>query len=233
MSNSGNFIARWSRLKRRSGARPRPAEPSPASETAAGIVADAKVTPEAGPGMTTGAAVTFDLATLPPIESIVAGSDIRPFLQAGVPAGLTRAALRGAWAADPAIRDFIGIAENQWDFNDPAGIPGFEPMEEAAVAEGFIGGVPGALANAPAAVVAMATLVAPPLTRRFDPPREEYVDQVWLSAPQSAERRLEASTAGRASGTGRADAAVRHEPAVQTGRRRRGHGHGHGSALPQ
>jgi hypothetical protein len=38
---------------------------------------------------------------------------------------LARAALRRAWVADPAIRDFVGIAENQWDFNDPNAIPGF------------------------------------------------------------------------------------------------------------
>jgi hypothetical protein len=43
---------------------------------------------------------------------------------------LTRAALRQAWATDPAIRDFIGIAENQWDFNDPTAMPGFGPMQE-------------------------------------------------------------------------------------------------------
>jgi hypothetical protein len=47
-----------------------------------------------------------------------------------VPAELTRAALRRAWASDPGIRDFIGIAENQWDFNDPTAMPGFGPMQE-------------------------------------------------------------------------------------------------------
>ena len=68
---------------------------------------------------------------LPPIESIGADSDIRPFLAAGVPVELARVALRTAWAADPAIRDFIGIAEGQWDFNDPDGIPGFGPLAAA------------------------------------------------------------------------------------------------------
>jgi Protein of unknown function (DUF3306) len=218
MSDSGNFIARWSRLKRRSGAQPRPSEPPPERKTAAGIEAMA----EAGPEITAAAAVTFDLATLPPIESIVAGTDIRPFLQAGVPAELRRVALRGAWAAEPTIRDFIGIAENQWDFNDPTGIVGFEPMAPAGVAQGFIGGVPGALVNAPAAVVAIAALVSPPPDRRFDPPREEHVDQVWLSGPRSAER------AAQVSATGRPDVTVRHDPDTQTNRRR-----DHGSALPK
>jgi hypothetical protein len=108
MSEHEDFLSRWSRLKRESGT----------------------VDTVAGPEMSPAAA--FDVAGLPSIESIVADSDIRPFLAEGVPAELTRAALRSAWAADPAIRDFIGIGENQWDFNDPAAIPGFGPL---AVAE--------------------------------------------------------------------------------------------------
>jgi hypothetical protein len=67
----------------------------------------------------------FDLASLPPIESIGAGSDIRAFLAPGVPADLARAALRYAWSADPTIRDFIGLSENSWDFTAPGGVPGF------------------------------------------------------------------------------------------------------------
>jgi hypothetical protein len=70
-----------------------------------------------------------DPAALPPVESIVADSDIRPYLDAHVPPELTSAALRRAWAADPVIRDFIGIAENQWDFNDHAAIAGFGPLQ--------------------------------------------------------------------------------------------------------
>ena len=67
----------------------------------------------------------FDAANLPPTESIRAASDIRPFLAPGVPADLTRAALRRAWSTDPAIRDFIGLSENSWDFNAQDGVPGF------------------------------------------------------------------------------------------------------------
>ena len=67
----------------------------------------------------------FDAADLPPIESIGTGSNIRPFLASGVPADLMRAALRRAWSTDLAIRDFIGLSENSWDFNAPGGVPGF------------------------------------------------------------------------------------------------------------
>jgi hypothetical protein len=70
----------------------------------------------------------FDLASLPPLHSITAGTDIRSLLGSGVPAELTRAALRRAWVSDPAICGFIGIAESQWDFNDPTAMPGFGPL---------------------------------------------------------------------------------------------------------
>ena len=30
--------------------------------------------------------------------------------------------------ADPAIRNFIGLAENSYNFTDPNAVPGFEPM---------------------------------------------------------------------------------------------------------
>ena len=67
----------------------------------------------------------FDLASLPSLDSITAATDIRAFLAPGVPEELARAALRRAWAADPAIRDFKGLAENDWDFTDPTAMPGF------------------------------------------------------------------------------------------------------------
>ena len=67
----------------------------------------------------------FDLASLPSLESITAATDIRAFLAPGVPKELARAALRRAWSADSAIRDFVGLAENAWDFNNPTAMPGF------------------------------------------------------------------------------------------------------------
>ena len=75
------------------------------------------------PASPAAASSPFDVAPLPPVESIETGSDIGPFLASGVPADLTRAALRRAWSTDPAIRDFVGLSENDWDFNAPA--PGF------------------------------------------------------------------------------------------------------------
>ena len=70
-------------------------------------------------------ALAFDPATLPSLDAIDAQTDIIAFLQNGVPAELRLAALRRAWAADPAIRDFKGMQENGWDFDRPNSIPGF------------------------------------------------------------------------------------------------------------
>ena len=126
------FLARWSRLKRKetdaveAGA----ADPSPRPPEPPGIVAPPP-TPAADPPP---GDHPVDLAALPALDSITAGSDIAAFLRSGVPAELTKAALRRAWTSDPAIRDFIGIAENQWDFTDPGAIPGFGSLESGEAA---------------------------------------------------------------------------------------------------
>jgi len=119
-----DFLKRWSRRKREVGEAEKPAPPaaeardlrSPPGDVVSG--ATAKQTD-----------AEFDPATLPPIESITAISDVTAFLRAGVPVVLTRAALRRVWTADPAIRDFVGLAENAWDFTDPTAMPGFGPLE--------------------------------------------------------------------------------------------------------
>jgi hypothetical protein len=119
MSEPEKFIDRWSRRKRQAADEPAPIEAKDAAAASA-PPAETKA-PAAEP--------PFDPASLPPIESISAESDIRAFLKPGVPPDLSRAALRRAWSADPAIRDFIGLVENGWDFNDPYGIPGFGPLQ--------------------------------------------------------------------------------------------------------
>jgi hypothetical protein len=74
-------------------------------------------------------APAFDLKSLPPIESITAATDIRPFLAPGVPADIARAALRRAWSSDPRIRDFVGLADYDWDYHTPGSAAGFGPLE--------------------------------------------------------------------------------------------------------
>lgn len=149
MSEPENFLSRWSRRKRdaaqdeaqdaaqdtaqdaaRAGeeieepvgekahsvARP-PEDERPREDTKAPAAA---AKPEEPP---------FDLKDLPPIESITAATDLRPFLAPGVPAELTRAALRRAWVADPAIRNFVGLAEYAWDYHEAGSMAGFGPLE--------------------------------------------------------------------------------------------------------
>ena len=134
------FLARWSRRKREAKVAadaPAPAQtaetPNPASPVTAEDPANAGV----------------DLSSLPPIDSITAATDVTAFLRQGIPQDLSRAALRRAWAADPAIRDFVGLAESAWDFNDPHAMPGFGPLDCSeeqlgALVDRIVGGVRGA-----------------------------------------------------------------------------------------
>jgi hypothetical protein len=97
---------------------------------------------------------------LPPVESIDAATDVTAFLRKGIPQELSRAALRRAWSADPAIRDFVGLAENAWDFNDPNAMAGFGPLDYSAEQVGalvrrIVGGVVEA-AESPAKLAAEA-----------------------------------------------------------------------------
>jgi hypothetical protein len=125
MSADETFLARWARRKRAAAANAR-SQPKP-DDAGDGPAAEAAALP---PGETQS---LVDPATLPPIETIGTGTDIGPFLAKGVPADLTRAALRRAWSADPAIRGFIGLSENSWDFNAPSGVPGFGSLTEEDV----------------------------------------------------------------------------------------------------
>jgi hypothetical protein len=122
MSEPENFLSRWSRRKA-TGEPPEPAgEAVPAVPAKPGEPAAKQA---AAPGTPASAEPVFDPASLPSLDSIGAQTDISAFLKPGVPSGLRNAALRRAWSADPAIRDFKGLQENDWNFNDPNGIPGF------------------------------------------------------------------------------------------------------------
>ena len=125
MSEPENFIARWSRRKRNAAEEAKAAPSTDHREEACEASDSAPVVSGAPESSET----AFDVTKLTPIETITADTDIRAFLAPGVPAELTRAALRRAWAADPKIRDFVGLSENAWDFNAPGGVAGFGPLE--------------------------------------------------------------------------------------------------------
>ena len=131
MSNPQDFLARWSQRKREAGRKA--SEQEPPATPIPGSASDGRDAlygplPVSGGG-DANAAAEFDLSQLPSVESITAETDIRAFLAPGVPVELVRAALRRGWAADPAIRDHIGLSENSWDFNAPSAMPGFGPLE--------------------------------------------------------------------------------------------------------
>jgi hypothetical protein len=130
MSEGESFLARWSRLKREQAVAPSRSD-------------DAAAPPEQAPSGHAPPRVeepppAVDLASLPPIESLGAGSDISAYLAVGVPLELTKAALRNAWRTDPAVRDFVEIADNQWDFNTPDAIPGFGALGAVEEAKSLI-----------------------------------------------------------------------------------------------
>lgn len=144
MSEPGDFLSRWSRRKRAAAEGvTEPDRPAPAGEVRNGdgeappVAAvqqpqarpDARTDAQGPPPAAAEAEAEVDLGSLPPIESIGPDTDVRAFLRAGVPSALRHAALRRAWSSDPAIRDFKGLQENDWDFNDPDAIPGFGKLD--------------------------------------------------------------------------------------------------------
>jgi hypothetical protein len=106
----GGFLSRWARRKQEAKAAP-VAEP-PSQELSAEAQPVAPPEPE------------IDLP-LPSLDDVVAGGDVSAFFGRHVPEALRTAALRKLWVTDPIIRDFIEMADYQWDFNNPDSIPGW------------------------------------------------------------------------------------------------------------
>jgi uncharacterized protein DUF3306 len=136
MSQPENFLERWSRRKladaEPAAAKQKQIAPQTEKENRPAAPVASDDAPNAPVAKTEDK--PFDPASLPSIESIDVNTDVTAFLRPGVPADLTRAALRRAWSSDPAIRDFVGLVENGWDFNDPNAMGGFGPIgaDEAA-----------------------------------------------------------------------------------------------------
>ena len=120
MTDPESVLARWSRRKSDARADERDVCPAPHDNDAG--------TPGSGSVVPSDISPPVDLASLPTLDSITSETSLRAFLNKGVPAELTVAALRCGWSADSAIRDFVGLSENSWDFNAPGGISGFGPL---------------------------------------------------------------------------------------------------------
>jgi hypothetical protein len=216
-----NFIARWSRRKREADREKLSTDAGRADPRRPGDDATAAGAPT--PGQENAVVEpAFDPATLPPIDSIVAGSDIRAFLQKNVPAELTKAALRRAWTTDPAIRDFIGIAENQWDFTDPTSIPGFGPLEAGSNVQELIAQAMGKLPS-PTEITGMTEESEPPGAKAAEPTRPQAVRTTATAALSERDAPVMQSPAD--------PAAPQHpEPAANNDSRGR---KAHGRAMPR
>lgn len=232
-----DFLTRWSRRKRdvveteqaksaqRSAQGSAPDERDDVSENAVAK----NVTPvEPAEAIEPAKPAAFDLKSLPPIESITAATDIRPFLAPGVPVDIARAALRRAWSADPRIRDFVGLADYDWDYHTPGSAAGFGPLEMTDELRRMVARIVGDIVEAPDRTGQPAT--------SLDEPRALAAEAKQLS-PGQREPPLDLSrdtsgpsSAGEANVT--APAALQHE-SPQEQRSRIQPRRGHGRALPR
>jgi hypothetical protein len=215
------FLARWSRRKREAKvAADAPAQaqtaetPNPATPVTAEDPASAEV----------------DLSSLPPIDSITAATDVTAFLRQGIPQDLSRAALRRAWAADPAIRDFVGLAENAWDFNDPHAMPGFGPLDCSeeqlgALVDRIVGGVRGA-ADSPTTAIPEQKDASPSADSNHEPLLESRAPETVADLSPAEEISSDEPPSAPAAVQPEAPQGVESD---QTSPRRRTHG----SALPR
>jgi hypothetical protein len=174
--SSKGFLERWSRKKIDAERE----APAPAKADAKDVSPPAEVGPperqaknDAGIPAPVAPKPEFDLASLPSLDSITAVTDVRAFLAPGVPTDLARAALRRAWAADPAIRDFKGLAENAWDFTDPTAMPGFGALPPGTDIKKMLAQIFGdgeKPATADAAAEKPTALEAPDIAEQIAPP---------------------------------------------------------------
>ncbi|MGD9923075.1 MAG: DUF3306 domain-containing protein [Pseudorhodoplanes sp.] len=136
MTDREDFLKRWARRKREAKIEPGtdPKHEQAAASNVSKSEGPSQALPaHAGDAHQRDASSTeiFDISKLPSLDSIGPATDIRVFMQAGVPQAISRAALRRAWSADPAIRDFIGLSENSWDFTASDGMHGFGALDPA------------------------------------------------------------------------------------------------------
>jgi len=178
MSEPENFLSRWSRRKRVADETPEQAQPDPASPNLPTPSSEAAPQPPA----VAPPEEAFDPASLPSLDSIDAQTDIRGFLKAGVPSDLRLAALRRAWSADPAIRDFKGLAENDWDFNAPNSMLGFGELDPGTDVKKMLAQLFG---ETPAAEEPPTEIPAP--VAQMAPPPGELSPPAEAPAPESSD----------------------------------------------
>lgn len=188
MNEPENFLSRWSRRKREPEAAPKPPSEAvpetPAQDGEPGDKPVVSANPPQAPEP------IFDPASLPSLDSIGAQTDITAFLQAGVPSPLRLAALRRAWLADPAIRDFKGMAEYDWDFTAPDSMRGFGNLDPGTDVQKMLAEMFG---DKPLAPEAAAELPKP--AEKIVPQQQELSGPPELEAEPTPTVKVEAESA--------------------------------------
>lgn len=109
---------------------------------------------------------------IPPAAETIDLGEIAGWLKRNVPPAWKTAALRRLWVADPAIRNFVEMADYAWDWNTPGGAPGYGPMRAADnVADLLRRIIATPEPAAPAEPEASPPAPAPALARPAEPPR--------------------------------------------------------------
>jgi hypothetical protein len=214
---SESFLARWSRVKR------------------GGVPAAPAKSPDAAPAPASGdpaaSEPAFDLSHLPRIDDLLPSSDITAFLQKGVPDELKRLALQKAWSLDPAIRDFIEVAENQYNWNAADGVPGFGPLDPGLDIQALLAQATGQLQDV-AASSTDATSAPPPeidalAARAGEGSGDAPAGEISAGAPETSEPLAGASGASQTDTVADPRTALCDDAAPQQTARR------HGGALPR
>lgn len=195
-----SFLARWSRRKRQADGETRREPATAAVPEAASAPGDCE--PEVAP---------LPPEALPRVEDLTPDSKLVEFLAKGIPEELQRLALRKAWSSDPAIRNFIEVAENQYDWN-AGNVPGFGELLPGTDVERLVAHATGMIDKVVARAETEVAAVAPPANT----PGEEAASSEKASASEGP------------TGSPIATADSSRDPAmpVRSARRR------HGGALP-
>jgi hypothetical protein len=230
MTNDAEFLARWSRRKHDAAADK--IKQAKQIETSNSVASADPASLEANENL-----LPFDPASLPTIDSVGAESNIRAFLETGVPDDLARAALRRVWSLDPAIRDFVGLSENSWDFNASGAMAGFGPIEGEEVGRlltRLLGGPDAKAAALPSPIISPSTNDPQKLADVSDPVEHQAISAetaTLLSAKAQQPDFKEVDVASDVTQYGRAAApqsefTTSADPSPTLRR-------GHGGALPQ
>jgi uncharacterized protein DUF3306 len=180
LTDPPDFLARWSRLKRKAQAEPRDA--GVRSEAAPPRLAEAE--PQAPPRA--GLPATKPADDLPPIETLGKDSDYTPFMQAEVPDALRNQALRKLWQSDPVLANLDGLVDYAEDFGAAFAVGG-----TVATVYRLLQGMPDPADEKPSEPAAESPPVPPSATTDPAPSAAEIAATSAAAQPSDGTRNVE------------------------------------------